>query len=58
MSLALYPSTRHPPLTELRDHFAIHVDASIYPPWTGMLIFDVVDDEIVYVEVLDRPPLD
>ncbi|TCC65454.1 hypothetical protein E0H73_00445 [Kribbella pittospori] len=35
-----------------------HRNALLDPPWTGMLILDVVDDEIVYVEVLDRPPLD
>ena len=26
-------------------------------PWPGYLILDVVDDDIVYVEVLYRPPL-
>ncbi|WP_406050280.1 hypothetical protein [Kribbella sp. NBC_00889] len=35
-----------------------HRDVLLGPPWTGMLILDVVGDEIVYVEVLDRPPLD
>ena len=35
-----------------------HRNVLLDPPWTGMLILDVVDDEIVYVEVLDRPPLD
>jgi hypothetical protein len=28
------------------------------PPWSGMLILDVVDGQIAYVEVLDRDPLD
>lgn len=27
-------------------------------PWPGYLILDVVDDRIMYVEVLHRPPLD
>jgi hypothetical protein len=35
-----------------------HRNVLLDPPWTGMLILYVVDDEIVYVEVLDRPPLD
>jgi len=35
-----------------------HRNVLLDPPWTGMLILDVVDDEIVYVEVLDRPSLD
>ena len=35
-----------------------HRNVLLDPPWTGMLVLDVVDDEIVYVEVLDRPPLD
>lgn len=35
-----------------------HRNVLLDPPWVGMLILDVVDDEIVYVEVLDRPPLD
>lgn len=35
-----------------------HRNVLLDPPWTGMLILDVVDDEIVYVEVVDRPPLD
>jgi hypothetical protein len=35
-----------------------HRNVLLDPPWTGMLILDVVDDAIVYVEVLDRPPLD
>lgn len=28
------------------------------PPWQGMLVVDVVDDRIVYVEILFRPALD
>jgi hypothetical protein len=28
------------------------------PGWDGYLILDVVDERIMYVEVLYRPPLD
>ena len=28
------------------------------PGWDGMLILDVVDERIHFVEVIDRPPLD
>jgi hypothetical protein len=28
------------------------------PGWDGCLILDMVDGQIAYVEVLDRPPLD
>ncbi|QLQ11835.1 MAG: hypothetical protein HZY75_09755 [Nocardioidaceae bacterium] len=35
-------------------HWNVLLDA----PWSGMLILDVVDGQIVYVEVLDRDPLD
>ena len=35
-----------------------HRNVLLDPPWTGMLILDVVDDKIVYVEVIDRHPLD
>ena len=35
-----------------------HRNVVLDPAWTRLLILDVVDDEIVYVEVLDRPPLD
>lgn len=35
-----------------------HRNVELEAPWPGMLILDVVDEEIAYVEVLDRPPLD
>lgn len=38
--------------TRARDTLAL--DA----PWPGYLVVDLVDGEIVYVEVLYRPPLD
>ncbi|WP_370038325.1 hypothetical protein [Nocardioides sp.] len=34
-----------------------HRNVLLDPPWSGMLILDVVDGQIVYVEVLDRDPL-
>ncbi|MER7706790.1 hypothetical protein ABTX81_28320 [Kitasatospora sp. NPDC097605] len=33
-----------------------HRCVTLEPP-TGMLVLDVVDDRIMYVEVIDRPPL-
>jgi hypothetical protein len=36
------------------DHRTLPLDAS----WAGMLILDVVAEEIAYVEVIDRPLLD
>ncbi|RNI17202.1 hypothetical protein [Flexivirga caeni] len=36
------------------EHRNVRLDA----PWPGMLILDVVDGQIAYVEVLDRSPLD
>ncbi|SNT64248.1 hypothetical protein SAMN05421812_116169 [Asanoa hainanensis] len=35
-------------------HRCVPLDA----PWPGFLVLDVVGADIVYVEVLDRPPLD
>ena len=35
-----------------------HRNVAPEPAWSGMLIFDVVDERITYVEVIDRPPLD
>jgi hypothetical protein len=35
-----------------------HRNVLLDAPWPGFLILDVVGDEIRYVEVLDRPPLD
>ncbi|WP_295700218.1 hypothetical protein [Lapillicoccus sp.] len=35
-----------------------HRNVLLDPPWSGMLILDVVDGLIAYVEVLDRDPLD
>lgn len=35
-----------------------HRNVVLDAPWAGMLILDVVHDEIVCVEVLDREPLD
>ena len=35
-----------------------HRNVLLDPPWAGYLILDVVDDEIVFVEVLYRTPLD
>jgi len=35
-----------------------HSNVNLDPPWTGMLVLDDVDGRIMYVEVLDRPPLD
>jgi hypothetical protein len=35
-------------------HRTVLLDA----PWPGELILDVVDEQIVFVEVIDRPPLD
>ena len=35
-----------------------HRNVLLDPPWSGMLILDVVDGQIAYVEVLDRDPLD
>ncbi|TIC82261.1 hypothetical protein E8D34_16975 [Nocardioides sp. GY 10113] len=34
-----------------------HRNVELDPPWRGLLILDVVGDRIVYVEVLNRPPL-
>lgn len=35
-----------------------HKNIPLFPPWAGMLIVDVVEDKIKFVEVLERPPLD
>ncbi|HEX6686933.1 MAG TPA: hypothetical protein VF062_29480 [Candidatus Limnocylindrales bacterium] len=35
-----------------------HRNVVLEPPWPGLLVLDVVEDRIVYIEVLDRPPLD
>jgi hypothetical protein len=35
-----------------------HRNVLLNPPWVGYLILDVVKDEIVFVEVLYRSPLD
>jgi hypothetical protein len=35
-----------------------HRNISLNPPWPGMLILDVVHDEIAFVEILQRPELD
>jgi hypothetical protein len=35
-----------------------HRNVALVAPWAGMLILDVVGDKIVFVEVLDRGPLD
>ncbi len=35
-----------------------HRNVCLDAPWPGYLILDVVNDEIVYVEVLHRSPLD
>lgn len=35
-----------------------HRNVWLDPPWPGMLILDVVQGEIVFVEVLYRTPLD
>jgi len=35
-----------------------HRNVLLDPPWAGYLILDVVEDEIVFVEVLYRTPLD
>lgn len=34
-----------------------HFNVWLEPPWPGYLVLDVVGDQIVYVEVLYRPPL-
>jgi hypothetical protein len=47
----------HPGTAE-RAYGASHRNVALDAPWPGYLILDVVDDEIVYVEVLYRPPLD
>ncbi len=36
----------------------IHRNVVLDPPWPGMLILDVIDECIRYIEVLDRQPLD
>ena len=36
----------------------VHRNVLLAPPWSGMLILDVVYGQITYVEVLDRDPLD
>jgi hypothetical protein len=35
-----------------------HRNVVLSPSWAGMLVLDVVDDLIMFVEVIDRPPLD
>ncbi|MEV7971791.1 hypothetical protein [Cellulomonas sp. NPDC089187] len=35
-----------------------HRNVVLDPPWRGMLILDVVHEQIAYVEVLGRRPLD
>ena len=35
-----------------------HRNVLLAPPWSGLLILDVVYGQITYVEVLDRDPLD
>jgi hypothetical protein len=35
-----------------------HRNVLLDPPWAGYLILDVVEDEIVFIEVLYRTPLD
>jgi hypothetical protein len=35
-----------------------HSNVLLDPPWPGMLVLDVVDGRIMYVEVIDRLPLD
>jgi hypothetical protein len=35
-----------------------HRNVGLSPYWPGMLVLDVVDDLIMFVEVIDRPPLD
>jgi hypothetical protein len=35
-----------------------HRDVFLDPPWPGLLIVDILQDEIVFVEVLYRSPLD
>lgn len=35
-----------------------HRNVALDAPWPGYLILDVVDEKIMYVEVLYRPPLD
>ena len=35
-----------------------HRNVVLNAPWPGYLVLDVVDDKIMYVEVLYRPPLD
>ena len=35
-----------------------HRNVVLEPPWAGFLILDVIDEQIMYVEVLDRPSLD
>jgi hypothetical protein len=47
--------TAPPPAAALA---AGHRNLMLEAPWPGFLILDLVDDKIVYVEVLDRPPLD
>lgn len=34
-----------------------HWSLELEPPWSGMLILDVVNDAVIYVEVLFRAPL-
>ncbi|MEQ6900980.1 hypothetical protein [Nocardioides sp. YIM 152588] len=34
-----------------------HRNLELAAPWRGLLILDVLDDRIVYVEVLDRHPV-
>lgn len=31
-----------------------HSNVPLIPPWPGMLVLDIVDGQIKYVEVLDR----
>jgi hypothetical protein len=35
-----------------------HRNVGLSPSESGMLVLDVVDDVIMFVEVIDRPPLD
>lgn len=34
-----------------------HANIMLDPPWSGELVLDVVNSEIVFVEVLYRPPM-
>jgi hypothetical protein len=35
-----------------------HRNVELSPSWPGLLVLDVVDEVIMFVEVIDRPPLD